>query len=93
MIPTPQESIVQKPKSFSQTFDYLLQKPTSSLISLQFTQETKYLILAFNIRFVETCMQHVQQGMNDEEAVKNAVKTLEFGKQKTTMSMHDVCVV
>ena len=38
-------------------------------------------------------MQHVQQGMNDEEAVENAVKMLEFGKQKTKMSTHDVCVL
>ena len=38
-------------------------------------------------------MQHVQQGMNDEEAVENAVETLEFGKQKTTLRSHDVCVL
>lgn len=39
--------------------------------------------------FVETCMQLVHQGMSDEEAVENAIKTLEFGKKKVAVGMSD----
>lgn len=38
-------------------------------------------------------MQFVLQGMSDEEAVKNAIKTLEFGKKKVAVSIPDVCVL
>ena len=38
-------------------------------------------------------MQLVHQGMSDEEAVENAIKTLEFGKKKVAVSMTDVCVL
>lgn len=37
-------------------------------------------------------MQLVPQGMSDEEAVENAIKTLEFGNKKVAVSMTDVCV-
>ena len=38
-------------------------------------------------------MQLVLQGMSDEEAVENAIKTLEFGKKKVAEGMSDVCVL
>ena len=38
-------------------------------------------------------MQLVHQGMSDEEAVENAIKTLEFGKIKVAVGMSDVCVL
>lgn len=31
-------------------------------------------------RFVNTCMQLVQEGMNDEEAIEKAANTLEFNQ-------------
>ena len=47
----------------------------------------------FVFSFVETCMQLVHQGMSDDEAVENAIKTLEFGKKKVAVGMSDVCVL
>ena len=38
-------------------------------------------------------MQLVHQGMSDEEAVENAIKTLEFGKKKVAVRLTDVCVL
>lgn len=38
-------------------------------------------------------MQLVHQGMSDEEAVENAIETLEFGKKNVAVGMSDVCVL
>ena len=52
-----------------------------------------YTVVCFVFSFVETCMQLVHQGMSDEEAVENAIKTLEFGEKKVAVGMSDVCVL
>ena len=37
-------------------------------------------------------MQLVHRGKSDEEAVENAIKTLELGRKKLAVSRHDVYV-
>jgi len=37
-------------------------------------------------RFVDACKQFVEEGMNDEEAVENAVNTFEFSKEQSAVS-------
>lgn len=41
-------------------------------------------ILSCYVRFVDTCMQFAQEGLNDEEAVEKATGVLETLKKETT---------
>ena len=45
--------------------------------------------LIFSFRFVDTCMDQVNQGMNKEEAIENTVKML-FASNVTTMPVSEI---
>jgi len=48
--------------------------------------------LIFFFRFVDTCMDLVNQGVNKEEAIENTVKTL-FTSDTTTMPVSEVLLI
>ena len=48
--------------------------------------------LIFFFRFVDTCMDQVNQGMNKEEAIENTVKML-FTSDTTTMPVSEILLI
>ena len=48
--------------------------------------------LVFSFRFVDTCMDQVNQGMNKEEAIENTVKML-FASNVTTMPVSEILLI
>jgi len=48
--------------------------------------------LIFFFRFVDTCMDLVNQGMNKEEAIENTVKTL-FTSNTITMPVSEILLI
>ena len=48
-----------------------------------------YMMFSFFFRFVDTCMELMNQGMNKEEAIENTVKTL-FTGNTTTIPVSEI---
>lgn len=48
--------------------------------------------LIFSFRFVDTCMDQVNQGINKEEAIENTVKML-FASNVTTMPVSEILLI